>query len=114
MPLRGKRVLLVEDEILIAMMAEQMLTDMGASIVGPSQTVAEAMELAKRADIDLALLDVNLNGERIDPVLVLLRERGIPVVLATGYGAMAQGVPADIPLIEKPYSEAKLRLVMAT
>jgi CheY-like chemotaxis protein len=98
--------------MIIAMMAEQMLIDMGASVVGPAQTITEALEVAGHAEIDLALLDVNVQGRRIDPVMQLLRERNIPVVLATGYGATALDVPRDVRVIEKPYTEDKLRAAL--
>jgi CheY-like chemotaxis protein len=112
-PLRGKRVLVVEDETLIAMMAEEMIMDLGASVIGPARSVDEALKLAESADIDLALLDVNLNGARVDPVLARLKERGVPVVLATGYGTTALDVPQDVPIIRKPYTEERLGFILA-
>jgi CheY-like chemotaxis protein len=112
MSLDGKRILLVEDEMLIAMMAEEMLSGMGAAVVGPCASVPEALALAAKADFDLALLDFNLNGARADPVIALLRQRGVPLVLATGYGAMDNGVPDDLPVIEKPYTEEALRRLL--
>lgn len=113
LPLQGARVLLVEDETLIAMMAEEMLMTLGASVVGPARTLDEAKELAQSANFDVALLDVNLREARVDPVVALLRERRIPFVLATGYGASAADLP-DAPIIEKPYTEERLQSVLST
>jgi CheY-like chemotaxis protein len=113
-PSQGKRVLIVEDEILIAMMAEEMLTSMGMLVVGPSRTVREALELARSADFDIALLDLNLCGERVDPITALLKRRGIPVVFATGYGASAVDQSHNGPVVEKPYTEDALRAALET
>ncbi len=87
--------------------------DLGASVIGPARSVDEALKLAESADIDLALLDVNLNGARVDPVLARLKERGVPVVLATGYGTTALDVPQDVPIIRKPYTEERLGFILA-
>ena len=84
--LAGKRVLVVEDEAIIAGMIEDMLTELGAIVVGPAGTLAKAVELAEREPIDAAMLDVNIRSERIDPVVETLRGRGVPFVLATGTG----------------------------
>lgn len=106
--LRGKRVLVVEDEALIAVMVEDMLIDMGSEVVGPAATIATALELARTEELDAAVLDVNVRGERIDPVAEVLMARGIPVLFATGYGEvrLASGAPATV--IDKPYTQDKL------
>ncbi len=85
--LAGKRILVIEDEGIIAAMIEDMLTELGAVVVGPVGTLAKGVELAGRAAIDAAMLDVNIRSEKIDPVVETLRGRGVPFVLATGYGA---------------------------
>lgn len=105
MTLRDKRILLVEDEALIAAMVSDMLTDLGATVVGPAGSLTNALALAETGDFDAAVLDVNLRGERVDPVADLLIRRGIPVLYASGYGATAsRGGPA----IDKPYTQDKL------
>jgi DNA-binding response OmpR family regulator len=106
--LRGKRVLVVEDEALIAVMVEDMLLDMGSEVVGPAATIEQALDLARREAIDAAVLDVNVRGERIDPVAEALMARGVPVLFATGYGEvrLASGVPVTV--IDKPYTQDKL------
>src|SRR4051812_36415564 len=86
--LQGLRVLVVEDETLIAMMIEDLLADMGCIVVGAAATIAQALALLADPafQIDGALLDVNLGGEKVFPVADALAQRAIPFVFATGYG----------------------------
>ena len=84
--LAGKRILVVEDEAMVAAMVEDMLVDLGATVVGPAGSVAKGLDLARNAVLDGAVLDVNLRGERVDAVAALLRERRVPLVFASGYG----------------------------
>ncbi|WP_210529435.1 response regulator [Rubellimicrobium arenae] len=110
----GKRILVVEDEMIVAMLIEDILTDLGATVVGPAARVNRAIELLSAEPVDAALLDVNLAGEVTTPVAEELRRRGIPFAFATGYGAA--GVPpgfADQPLLQKPFQERDLGQVMA-
>lgn len=84
---RAPRVLVVEDEVMIAMLVEDMLIDLGFEVVGPALDLEGALPLAEQADLDLAVLDVNLgNGRRSFQVADVLRERGVPFLFATGYG----------------------------
>jgi DNA-binding response OmpR family regulator len=85
----GKRVLVVEDEFLVAMMVEDMLADAGCVVVGPFARVPAALAAARVEAVDLALLDVNVAGEMVFPVAHVLEERGIPFLLVTGYGQAA-------------------------
>ena len=110
----GKRILVVEDEVIVAMLIEDILTDGGASVVGPAGRVAKALDLLGQEAVDAALLDVNLAGEKTTPVAEELRRRGIPFAFATGYGAA--GLPegfAGQPLLPKPFQERDLQEVMA-
>lgn len=103
--LQGKKVLVVEDEALIAMLFEDILEDTACRIVGPAMNVRQALELARTEEIDVAVLDVNLNGESSFPVAALLAERGVPLVFSSGYGS--QGLPAewqDRPTLPKPFT----------
>jgi DNA-binding NtrC family response regulator len=103
--LRGKKVLIVEDEALIAMLFEDILEDAACQIVGPAMNVRQAMELAEAAEIDVAVLDVNLNGEPSFPVAALLQSRGVPLVFSSGYGS--QGLPPEWqnrPTLPKPFT----------
>ncbi len=106
--LAGKKVLVVEDEAIIAGMIEDMLIELGAIVVGPAGTLEKAAELAKREAIDAAMLDVNIRSERIDPVVQTLRGRGVPFVLATGYGAAAAAGIAGATVVEKPFTRDRL------
>ncbi|SDB15918.1 response regulator [Belnapia rosea] len=102
--LNGRRVLVVEDEALVAMLVEDALLDAGALVLGPVATVAEALALLERDMPDVAVLDLNLAGETSTPVADALAARGVPFVVATGYGA--DGLPpghAEVPVLAKPY-----------
>ena len=83
---RGNRILLVEDEILVAMMMRDMLTELGFSVVGPFSRLSEAMVAAVHDGIDAGIVDVNLGGDFIYPVADVLVARRIPFVFVTGYG----------------------------
>ena len=83
---RALRILVVEDEMMIAMMVEDMLADIGHQVIGVAQNLAAAMAMAQDREFDLAILDVNLAGERSFPVAHLLTARGVPFLFATGYG----------------------------
>jgi two-component SAPR family response regulator len=104
--LRGKRVLVVEDEALIAVMVEDMLLEMGSEVVGPAVTIEGALALARQETLDAAVLDVNVRGERIDPVAEALMARGVPMLFATGYGEVR--LASGMPVIDKPYTQEKL------
>ncbi len=103
MSLQGKRVLVVEDEALLAMMLEDVFSDAGAHVVGPAATVEQAIALIASQVIDVALLDVCLRDQRSDPVAETLRERGVPYVLATGYNNPHGAELASAPTLRKPY-----------
>ena len=100
----GRRILVVEDEALVAMLVEDALLDAGALVIGPAATVAEALALLKHETPDAAVLDLNLAGETSTPVADALALLGIPFVVATGYGAdgLPQGHGA-VPVLAKPY-----------
>jgi len=100
----GKRVLVVEDELMIRMLLEGMLADLGHTVTAEAGGIDEALKLAKDADVDVALLDVNLNGQPITPVVEVLVQRGVPFVFASGYGQ--RGVPEAYrtsPTLQKPF-----------
>ena len=84
--LNGLRVLVVEDEMMVSMLIEDMLSDLGCAVVGPASRLDEAIALVNSSTIDCAVLDVNLGGQPIFPVADLLREKGAPFAFATGYG----------------------------
>src|ERR1700755_3506408 len=111
--LQGLRVLVVEDEMMVSMLIEDMLSDMGCQVVGPASRLDEAIELSKTAEIDCAVLDVNLGGQPIFPLADLLRERGCPFAFATGYGdAGLRDVDRGSPVLQKPFREGDLARVL--
>jgi DNA-binding response OmpR family regulator len=87
--LEGKRVLVVEDELLVALLIVDMLAEEGCGVVGPFSTVESALDAAQTERFDLALLDVNLAGEKVFPVAEALSARKIPFMFLTGYGDTA-------------------------
>jgi DNA-binding response OmpR family regulator len=82
----GKRVLIVEDEMLVALLIEDFLVEFGCSTVGPCGSVEAALDAARSVAFDLAVLDVNLDGEMVYPVAEVLAERHIPFLFLSGYG----------------------------
>ena len=109
----GLKVLIVEDAMLLAVELEAGLTEAGAIVVGVASNVAEGLVLA-RGDVDVALLDVNLNGETATPVAALLAERGVPFIFATGYGDAAPAPEGfDAPVVRKPYNVGQIAAALA-
>lgn len=107
--LSGRRVLVVEDEALLAMTLEDILTDAGAEVLGPALDLQTAIDLARSSIVDAAVLDVNLAGERSFPVAAILSDRSIPYLFATGYGASVQAEGyAGAPVLQKPYQPVRL------
>ena len=101
---QGKRILVVEDELMIRMLLEDMLGELGYVVAAEAARIDEALDAAKNAAFDVAILDVNLNGEPILPVADALAARGTPFVFATGYGE--RGLPEayrDRPTLKKPF-----------
>ena len=89
---------------MIRMLLEGMLADLGHTVAAEAGAIDEALKLAKQADFDVAVLDVNLNNKPITPVVEILVERGLPFVFASGYGQ--RGVPEayrDSPTLQKPF-----------
>ncbi|MCX2721189.1 response regulator [Roseibium salinum] len=82
-----RRVLVVEDSLLIAMDMESLVGDCGCRVVGPVADVASGLEVARQHELDGALLDINLGDERVWPVAELLDQQGVPFVLTTGYSS---------------------------
>ena len=111
--LEGLRVLVVEDEMMVSMLIEDMLTDLGCTIVGPASRLDEALQLAGEVELDCAVLDVNLGGQPIFPLADLLREKGAPFAFATGYGdAGLRDVDKGSPVLQKPFRESDLARVL--
>ena len=113
----GLRVLVVEDEALVAMLLEDMLADHGCTVAAAASRIGQAMDLLADStlEFDAAILDVNLGGEPIFPVAEALAARGVPFVFATGYGA--GGLPKSWrsrPTLQKPFNHADVGVALAT
>lgn len=108
------KVLLVEDEALIAMMAQDMIEGLGHEVVHIASTLKDALDANGTCEFDCALLDVNLNGDSSMPVAVALKARGRPFAFTTGYGAGGvDGEHHDVPILSKPYALVELEKTLA-
>lgn len=110
----GLRLLLVEDEYLLALYLSELLEDLGAQVLGPVACVADALELIDKApEIDAAILDVNLAGEAVFPVADRLRARHVPFAFASGYDPdLMPPRFRDVALCQKPIDEAAVRAAL--
>lgn len=107
-------VLVVEDELMIRMLLEDMLMDSGYEVVASAGRLDDALQFAREADFDLAILDVNLAGQSVAPVAEILEQRGLPFVFATGYGE--RGLPEEHrgkPTLQKPFQQENLDRILA-
>jgi CheY-like chemotaxis protein len=105
-----KRILLVEDESLIAMMMDQTLRELDLDVVGPFGTVHEALEAIEQESVDAGILDINLGGEMAYPIAHILQARKVPFVFMTGYGAETVTAPfSDARIFQKPLEREMLR-----
>ncbi len=105
--LQGLKVFVVEDEAIIAMMLEDMLSDLGCNVIGPCTGLKQAHEMLAGAETpNVAILDVNVGGEQVYPVATALKERGVPLVFATGYGSVGLAeVWRACVTVQKPYTQ---------
>jgi DNA-binding response OmpR family regulator len=107
--LQGVKILVVEDEYLVATLMEDMLESAGCVVAGPIPRLAQALDAASSEVCDVAVLDINLAGERVYPVADILAQRGVPFVFVTGYGANT--LPPEYakrPRLCKPFRMAEL------
>ena len=105
----ARRVLIVEDEMLVAMLLEDVLADLGHDVVGTAGNVRQALDFVAREGFDLAILDVNLPDGRSHVIADALAERGVPFLFATGYGSQGvEGRHRTAPVVQKPYDESSL------
>ena len=104
-----KNVLVVEDEIMIRLLLEDMLGELGYTIAAAVGRIDDAVKVAKTGEFDVAILDVNLNGQTVSPVAEVLEARGVPFIFATGYGE--RGLPerfSNRPTLQKPFQQENL------
>lgn len=105
---RGKRVLVIEDEPLIAMILEDFLGDLGCNVIGPAHRVSEAEALARYEQIDAAIIDIHLGDQTSHSVAELLVERGVPFLVASG--SDEDGIlPGAAGKLGKPFNEAMVK-----
>lgn len=115
--LTGARLLVVEDETLVAMMVEDMLSDLGCVVVNVAGSVSTGLALLADPTLALdgAILDVNLGGEKVYPVADALAARGVPFLFATGYGIGGIAASyAHLPALAKPYEPQLLERTLAS
>jgi CheY-like chemotaxis protein len=105
-------VLVVEDEPILAMALEDMLADLGCEVIGPASRLQPALRLAGEAQVDAAILDINLHGEHSHAVADLLRARAVPMLFATGYGSACSDRFDDVPVLAKPYRQDRLVMLL--
>ena len=103
-----KRILVVEDEPLVGMLLEDMLSELGHAVVGLAATVEQGLALAQSAPLDAAILDVNLGGSRSFPIADALRARAIPFLFATGYGSADDVIGRGAEVVRKPFEDEAL------
>ena len=110
-PAKARQILVVEDELMIRMLLEDMLSELGNTVAAEAAGIEEALEATKNADFDLAILDANLNGQPVSPVADALVARGTPFVFATGYGELPEPY-RDRPTLKKPYQMDGLKQML--
>lgn len=111
--LEGLKVLVVEDEGPVAMLIEDMLDDLGCVLAGSVASIREALDCVEQGGFAFALLDVNLAGQKVDPVADELLRRGVPFAFASGYGV--SGLREDLrraPVLQKPFQSHDLAAVI--
>ena len=114
-PLSGRRVLVVEDEMMVAWLLQDMLTELGCVVIGPAASVGEALALIEVQGLDAAVLDVNLSGQMSYPVADVLVARGVPFIFSTGYASnrLQEGYRM-FPVLQKPYHMTELSAALAS
>jgi CheY-like chemotaxis protein len=115
-PLAGYRILVAEDEALIALELEEILENLGCEVVGPLSRVDDVLEAAERGGFDGALLDINLRGRQIFEILPQLKTLGLNLIITSGYDDLSLFPVAfrGMPRIAKPFNEKELRRICET
>lgn len=112
--LSGVRILVVEDETIVAWALADNLAEIGCTVVGPAASVRQALAIVATETVDAAILDVNLDGENSYPIADVLLARGVPFVLSTGYSRSSLSLNyRDLPMLQKPYGLLELRGALA-
>jgi len=112
--LSNRKVLVVEDEMMIAMLIEDMLDEFGCRLVGPATNVPRALELIGKEDVQVAVLDLNLDGQDTYTIADALRQKSVPFIFATGYGVSGlREEYGDRPVLQKPFQAKDLETALA-
>jgi CheY-like chemotaxis protein len=107
--LSNRKVLVVEDEMMIAMLIEDMLDEFGCKLVGPATNVPRALELIGKESIDVAVLDLNLDGKDTYAIADALQRKSVPFIFATGYGSTGlRQEYGNRPVLQKPFQARDL------
>jgi CheY-like chemotaxis protein len=106
--LAGLNVFVVDDEVLVKMLIEDILGELGCRVADTASTLEEAVAKAESGAFDAAILDVNLSGRQTEPVAAALAARQIPFVFSTGYGKPPSDAFADVPVLSKPFKTVDL------
>jgi len=110
----NRKVLVVEDEMMIAMLIEDMLDEFGCKLVGPATNVPRALELIGKETVDVAVLDLNLDGKDTYAIADALRHNNVPFIFATGYGSTGMRPEyGDRPVLQKPFQAKDLETALA-
>jgi CheY-like chemotaxis protein len=113
-PFSACKVLMVEDEMIVAWLLEDMLADLGCAVVGPAVSVNQALAMIDAEAIDAAVLDVNLNGQVSYPIADVLAARGVPFVFSTGYAKdRLLDSYRTFPVMQKPFHQSELENMLA-
>ena len=112
--LSNRRVLVVEDEMMIAMLIEDMLEEFGCTLVGPATTVPRALDLIAKENVEIAVLDLNLDGQDTYAIADALRQKNVPFIFATGYGSTGlRQEYGNRPVLQKPFQAQALESALA-
>lgn len=111
--LSNRKVLVVEDEMIIAMLIEDMLDEFGCKLVGPATNVPRALELIAKESIDVAVLDLNLDGKDTYAIADALQRKNVPFIFATGYGSAGlRQEYGNRPVLQKPFPASDLETAL--
>jgi CheY-like chemotaxis protein len=112
--LSNRKVLVVEDEMLIAMLIEDMLDEFGCKLVGPATSVPRALDLISKEQVEVAVLDLNLDGQDTYAIADALQRKKVPFIFATGYGSTGlRKEYGNLPVLQKPFQTKDLETALA-
>jgi CheY-like chemotaxis protein len=112
--LSNRKILVVEDEMMIAMLIEDMLDEFGCKLVGPATNVPRALELIARENVEIAVLDLNLDGQNTYAIADALQQKNVPFIFATGYGSTGlRQEYGNRPVLQKPFQARDLENALA-